>query len=169
MQRDEVEKHLRNYRYAVGRSEYLSAEISHLSAEINEALNHIAEDSASISAQVISDMPHGTTVGNPTERTALRLVEGYVPDYIVNMRDQMHTYETDYKRLALNVLFVDAWLRGLNDREAWIIKAYYVDAETWELITAKYAEQFGLDAARTSKTLKRLRASAFEKVCRMAE
>ena len=166
MQREVVEKTLCQYRHNKGRCEFLAVEIDKLEYEIKLGMANIVADEAAIGAQVISDMPHGTKIGNPTEETGIRLADGWVPQYIKDMREEVAKLRDEQHQLMISVNFVDAWLRGLSEREAWIIKVTYIDNESWERIASMHKKEF--DSELTAKTLRKHKKAAFEKICLMA-
>ena len=80
---ERVDEMLKSYRYEVGRCKHLEAEIQALRKDIARAEMSLASDLASPGAQVITDMPRGTTVGNPTEKYGMMLAEGWVSDELI--------------------------------------------------------------------------------------
>lgn len=112
-------------------------------------------------------MPRGTTVGNPTERTAVLLASGWVPDTVKEMQQELKTLQIEFAERNFTVLFVSSWLQGLAGRERWIIEHQVIDGETWRDIGTSFRIAFG--EAMSKDSLKRLKWRALQKVYRMAE
>ncbi|MBR5457549.1 MAG: hypothetical protein IKV56_02175, partial [Kiritimatiellae bacterium] len=77
---ERVDEMLKSYRYEVGRCGHLKAEMEMLSRDIERDKASLAHDLVGPGAQVITDMPRGTTVGNPTEKFGTMLADGWVPE-----------------------------------------------------------------------------------------
>lgn len=167
MTREKVDEMLKAYRFEVGRCGHLEAEISQLEKAVAQSMATLAEDVTSIKAQQLSGMPHGTTVGNPTEKLGIMLASGWVPDDILELRKELQETKLEYEGRRFTVLFVEAWLRGLTERERWIVEHQVIDSEYWKEVARKYKAAFCEDTSKDS--LKRLKLRAMEKIYQMAE
>lgn len=167
MRREKVDEMLKAYRFEVGRCGHLEAEISQLEKAIQQATATLDEDVTAVKLQQLSGMPHGSTVGNPTERLGIMLASGWIPEEIREMQDELKETRQEYERRYFTVMFVTAWLNGLPERERWIVEHQVIDGEYWKEVIAKFNAAFQEDASKDS--LKRLKQRAMEKIYRMAE
>ena len=167
MTREKVDEMLKAYRFEVGRCGHLEAEISQLEKAIQQATATLDEDVTAAKPQQLSGMPHGSTVGSPTERLGIMLASGWIPDEIREMQDELKETRQEYERRYFTVMFVTAWLNGLPERERWIVEHQVIDGEYWKEVIAKFNAAFREDASKDS--LKRLKQRAMEKIYRMAE
>lgn len=167
MTREKVDEMLKAYRFEVGRCGHLETEIAQLKAAIARLMSSLTEDVSASKSQQISDMPHGSIVGSPTERIAIMLASGWVPDYIKEMQSELVELQEEYDSRHFTVLFVTSWLEGLTDRERWIIEHQVIDGEYWKDIVAKYQDTFSVETSKDS--LKRLKQRALDKIYQMAE
>lgn len=167
MTRDEIEERLKTYRFEVGRCGHLLNEIELTKREIEAAKSGLAGDLAGPAAQVITDMPRGTSVGNPTEKIGIMLASGYKSDEIQELEAKLGELLAEYTERKKTVDYVESWLGGLPERERWMIEMQVVDGVIWREIITKYPEKFG--EYRSKDTLKRIRDKAFEMIIDMAE
>lgn len=164
---ERVDEMLKSYRYEVGRCGHLQAEIAMIKRDIEREQAALAHDLVGPGAQVITDMPRGTSVGNPTEKYGAMLADGWVSDELRLKQAKLAALESEYEERHKTVAYVESWLCGLPERERWIIEMQVMDAVIWREIIAKYPATFG--EYRSKDTLKRLRDRALEMVYDMAE
>lgn len=167
MTRETVDEKLRMYRFNCGRCGHLRVEIAKLESEIAAGHSMIAAEAASIQAQQMSSMPHGSVVGNPTERVGLKLASGWKPEYLDSLAEQLQEMRNEYRERRADVEYVDSWLKGLADRERWVIHQQVIDGKYWKDIIAEYKTAYAEDVSKD--TLKRLRQRAYEKIYELAE
>ena len=167
MSPSKVDSMLKEYRLFVGRCGHLATEIARLEQQIQYERSQIAEDLASISPAPMNGMPHGSGVTNPTEKSGLMLASGYTPPHIVEMERELSKLRQEYNEKHLIVLFVGAWLKGLTDKERWIVEQQVIDAIFWKEVVSRFRVAFGEDCSKDS--LKRLKQRALEKIYKMAE
>lgn len=164
---ERVEEMLKTYRFEVGRCAHLLLDIDLIKRQIARAEEGLAGDLAGPGAQVITDMPRGTSVGNPTERLGMLLASGYKTDEIREMEAELGELMAEYTERRKTVDYVEGWLAGLPERERWMIEMQVIDGVIWREIIAKYPEKFG--EYRSKDTLKRIRDRAMEMIIDMAE
>ena len=162
-----VDTMLRNYREYAGRVLHLENHIASLSKTIEELRATALADAASPGSQNMDGMPHGTAVGQPTERIAIMFADGFTPDYIVKLEMELEACRAEYDEKVQTVIFVDAWLKGLTEKERWIIEKQVIDAVTWRELIVLYARDFG--EPRTKEALKKLRVRTMDKIYHIAE
>lgn len=166
MTRERVDEMLKTYRFEVGRCGHLQAEIKLLNMEIERDKANMAADLVGPGAQEITDMPRGTTVGNPTERYGLMLASGWMPDEIRQKEARVAELSAEFEERSKTVMYVDAWLMGLPERERWMIEKQVIDGAFWKEVGSQYMERFGENVSKD--TLKRIRDKALERIYKMA-
>ena len=167
MTRERVDEMLKSYRFEVGRCGHLLAEIELTKREIEQAKAVMVSDLIGPGAQVITDMPRGTTVGNPTEKYGAMLADGWVSDEIKAREIELARLQGEYDERHKTVVFVESWLNGLPERERWMVEMQVMDAVIWREILNKYQQTFG--EYRSKDTLKRLRDRGLDMIYDMAE
>lgn len=167
MTAERAEEMLRLYKSYSGRCAYLKEVLEVLRNE--ERLSTAELENTLLAGKgVASDgMPHGTTVGNPTERAAMMLISGFVSVDIAELQKRISEYEAEYRQKQLVVVFVDSWLAGLTVKERWMIERSYFDGLTYREINAMYREQFGGECSKDS--LRRIKKEALEKIFDMSK
>lgn len=167
MRHEKVDGMLKAYRFDVGRCGHLQTEIARLKKAIVHAMETLAQEAASVPSGRISEIPRGTAVGNPTEKTAILLASGWVSDAVREMQKELEALQQEFSERNFTVLFVTSWLQGLTERERWMIEHQVIDGETWRDIGTSFRIAFG--EAMSKDSLKRLKWRAMQKVYRMAE
>lgn len=167
MTRDKVDELLKRYRFEVGRYAYLDAQAKEIERQINKMRDMLIYDVASIQSPVISDMPKGTSIGDPTQRVGTLLADGWEPQEIKDLVASLVGISAQRSESKLVVDFVSAWLDGLTERERWMIEKQVIDGEFWSMIIPAFSTTFG--EAMSKDTLKRIRNRALEKIYKMAE
>lgn len=167
MDKTRVDEILRSYRYDVGRCGHLEAEIKMLENDLAKLRRTLADDVSIPKPQQLSGMPHGTMISNPTERIGMMLATGWEPDYIKDVEKSIQQLNEEYSEIYINVLFVQAWLKGLTEEESWIVEKQVVDGMYWRDVLTMYSIRFSKETSKD--TLKRLRTRAMSKVYKMAE
>lgn len=163
---ERADQMLRDYKVFLGRCKYLTALIPWLKAEAADWKQNMAEELSSIGSQNMDGMPHGTMIGNPTERFGIMLADGYTPDGLKEMEKQIEEYEKELKEKSTTVFFVEAWLAGLTEKERWIIQSQVIDGLYWREIIMEYHRKYGEEYSREG--LKKIRDGAMNKIHQMA-
>lgn len=163
---ESVMQKMKKYREYSGRCAYLEIHIKELNKAIEKAESSLYMDQVMLSGN-LDGMPHGTTVGNPTERAGITLADGYMPDYLAEMKKDLSEAEQEMADKSLTVIFVNAWLKGLSDRERWIVENQVIDGVSWRELISEYFVKFG--ETRTKRALQMFRDRAMDKVYKMAE
>lgn len=164
---DRVEEMLKSYRYAVGRCGHIAQEIKTLRAQYATEKHDVLVAIASPKPQQITDMPHGTTVGNPTEKHGLMLASGYASEEMKELEAAIAKLEDEYYANRAITEYVESWLKGLNERERWIVETQVIDGVFWRDVGVQYAARFGESVSKD--TLKRIRDKAMEKIYSIAK
>jgi len=167
MTRERVMSMLKGYRFEVGRCGHITAEIAELERQYKQLEYDLTTAMVAPRAQQITDMPHGTEVGNPTERYAMRLVEGLKDADLDALRVKLAALESEYNERNVTIMYVESWLSGLPERERWVIEAQVIDGVFWKDVCCRYRQRYGEDCSKD--TLKRCRDRALERVYEMAK
>ena len=160
-----AEQMLRDYKKRVGRCGFLRKTIAEAEADIAMWEKHLADDMVG-GAQNLDGMPHGTTVGNPTERIALKLATGYEPDDLKEARLRLEQMRAELREKEMEVVFVEAWLDGLTDRERWLIERIYFQGYTFNEAAKAYGDAFGIYMSRDG--IRRMKRRCVDKIAEMA-
>lgn len=163
---EKADQMLRDYKVFLGRCKYLSALIPELKAEAAALRDNAVNDLISVSSQNLDGMPHGTSVGNPTERIAIILADGYTSEGVIELEKQITAYEAELRDKLITVRFVEAWLDGLSEKERWIVHRQVIEGAYWREIVHEYRTKYSEEY--TKDGLKRIRDAALEKIHRMA-
>jgi len=163
---ERADQMLRDYKMFLGRCKYLSALIPELKAEAAAWRDNLAEELCSIGGQNLDGMPHGSTVGNPTERLGIMLADGYTPDGLKELEKQIVDYERELSEKSMTVHFVDAWLDGLTEKESWIVRMQVIEGAYWREIVMEYHRRYGEEYSREG--LKKIKDGAIAKIHQMA-
>ena len=163
---ERVDVMLHNYREYSGRCKYLENLIPMLEEEVVKIKSKMASDLVSIGGMNLDGMPHGTGVGKPTERAGVLLADGYQSDQMIETQERIKNAKEEYKEKLPTVVFVEAWMKGLTERERWIVENQVIDSVTWREIIAQYHIKFG--EPRTKRSLQMLRDKAMDKIYELA-
>lgn len=164
---EKVDEMLKSYRFEVGRCGHLEIEIRQTEEAIKRVEREVAEEAASLQSPQLTGMPHGSAVSSPTERIGILLASGWKPDYLKKMECDLEKLKVEYSHRYITVMFVSSWLKGLTERERWIIEHQVIDGEFWKAVMSGYRATYSEDSSKD--TLKRLKRRALEKIYRMAE
>lgn len=167
MTRERVNEMLKTYRFEVGRCGHIQAEIAELERRYKQTEYDLTTAMVSPGAQVLSDMPRGTSVGNPTERYAMRLVEGLNDQELKDIEIKIAALKAEHEQRSTTVMYVQSWLSGLAERERWVVEAQVIDGVFWRDVASRYRQHFEEDCSKD--TLKRYRDRALEKIYEMAK
>ena len=166
MQPEEVRKCLLNYRDYSARVAYLEAEIGRLRMIKESYERTIVEDNVSVT-QKLSAPPHGSGVGDPVGILAQRLADGFKPEYIAEIQQEIADKEIEHMVKKMLVSYVDSWLIALNPRERFVIEKQYIGGMFWRETVYEFKERFG--EFYTKQGLQKLRARALNKIYEIAE
>ena len=164
---ERVNQLLKSYRFELGRCGHIKAEIAELERRYKQTEHDLTIAMVSPGAQVISDMPRGTSVGKPTEQYAMRLLEGLKDKDLKDIEIKIEALKSELEERSTAVAYVQSWLAGLPERERWVIEAQVIDGVFWKDVCSRYRQHFEEDCSKD--TLKRCRDRALEKIYDMAK
>lgn len=167
MTHERVNEMLKGYRYDVGRCGHLEAEIRRIQRQIEAEKNNTVETLAAPKPQQITDMPHGTQVGNPTEKFGLMLADGFKSADMEKLEIELARAQAEYDERRQTVDHVSSWLNGLPERERWMVETQVIDGVFWKDVANRYRQRFHEDISKD--TLKRIRDKAMDMIYRIAE
>lgn len=161
-----VDTMLKDYRSFAGRCKFLEGRMMQIQNSIEREMGKQAEEMVSIGGMNLDGMPHGTSVGNPTEKLGVMLADGVMTPFVHELIAEKEAIKEEYDEKILTVVFVEGWLKGLTERERWIVEQQVIDKVTWRELMAEYPLRFG--ETRTKRALQMLRDRAMEKIYEMA-
>lgn len=163
---ERAEMMLRDYKNNVGRCGFLKKAIEEAEADIRQWKNRLAEDLIGSGGANLDGMPHGTTVGNPTERMALMLATGYEPEDLKDAEKRLEELRRELRKVEMEVVFVEAWLQGLPTKERWLIEQIYFESCTYNEAAAAYEDTFGRPISRDG--VRRMKKAIVKEIAEMA-
>ena len=110
----------------------------------------------------IDGMPHGTGRRSPVESAALKLASGYLPEEAQELQHSIEKLQYESSSLEIYVLYVEAWLTALTERERFIIERHILDDAPWRLLCFEYGKRFDIEPSKD--TLRRMQVKALEKI-----
>lgn len=159
---EKVDCLLRDYRSNLARCKYLEGLIPVLEEEVSALRQKAADDSVQLRGPSWDGLPRDTNLSNPTQDIGILLASGYQPDLLKEKEGELKAVREEYRRKVPNVIFVEAWLKGLTPRENWIIQHHIIDAMTWNDVMTEYERTFGEN--RTKRCLQTLKRRALKKI-----
>ena len=163
---EQVDEMLKGYRAAKGRTAHIDVEIARLQAKRDATIEADRCELADITGQHYSSMPHGTDCGNPTEDKGIRLLGMPMSQEARNLTIQIEELLRTREKARITVMFVEAWMQGLTEKERWLIEKQTIDGVSWKEVSWHYTTAFGRSA--TLDSLKRIRRAAISKIYSMA-
>lgn len=165
MEQEKVVRLLETYRGNIGRCGYIQARIFELSRYIRKARACTAEDLAGPSASIPGSTRSGNTESR-TERAGIRLADGYVSQHVQDMEREATRLQDEYETKQGAIDCVNAWIRGLGKKDAWIIKRTFFDGLKLAEIENLCVAEIGVSCSKY--VLRRMRNDALAKICEMA-
>lgn len=165
MHPEKVDRMLRDYREFRGRCEFLRHEIGLEERKLAILRETMIDDAVSMSPN-LTGMPKGSGTSKPVEALAIRFGNGYVPAYIQEIEKALDEKKKELREKMVTVVFVEAWLKGLTDKERTIVEKQVIDGRFWREIVFEYRAKYGEEYSREG--LKRIKKVAMEKIYRMA-
>lgn len=166
MQKESVDAMLSNYREHLARCEYLECEIPELERLVLSLRETMIEDTVACT-QVISGMPHGTSISDPTGRLAVMFADGGVTESVRLLECEIAEKKRELAQKRVTVIFVGAWLKVLNEKERFVVEKQVIDKLFWRDVVRSYDRAFG--DVYSKHGLKSIRDGALQKIYRIAE
>ena len=112
---EQVDEMLKNYREYTGRCRFIDLDIQRLEREIERRKRDAVQDLV-LPGRSLDGMPRGNRIVSPTESAGLRLADGYIPEDVPLLQEQIKRLKREREEKSMTLHFVDAWLSGLNDK-----------------------------------------------------
>ena len=167
MELERIQLMLKDYKTCLGRCNHLKTEMSILERQIDVIKADTAETLASPKPRVLSDMPRGTQIGNPTEKYGGMLADGFKTDEQISLEVKLAQITAEYNEKIVVVEYVNSWMSGLSDRERVVIRSNMIEGDTWKDTVNSYNQRFGDTVSKD--TLKRIKERAMDKIIEMAK
>lgn len=148
MTAERVDEALSRYAEAVSRTEYLREQNRLLNEALQLALSHMVSDEVSLSQQ-LTGMPHGTMISDPTGRLGMWFAEGHESWTVEQIKAEIKTNKGEIASLRWVVCFVPAWIKGLNDNEARLIRLKYFNRLTFSEMAEAVEKETGVLLSRS--------------------
>ncbi len=166
MKPEKAEDMLRRYKECVGRCGYLRKAIEETRTDIEMWKHNMAAELAGCSGGGMDGMPHGSGVGKPTERMAMMLAAGYEPEDLKDAEKRLGEMINELREKEIVVVFVDAWISGLTEREKWLIQQLYFEQQTYAYVISALRTSHGISTSKDG--VRRMKKAALEKIFAMA-
>lgn len=167
MTQERVRGMLSGYMRNKARKGHLEAEIKKMDREYQRTRSELVDTLAGPRAQVITDMPHGTGISDPTAQLAVKLAGGWENDELKEMRREIQRKQGCLEDIRTELEYVDAWVEGLPARERFVIEHQMLRQEYWREVEDGYRERFGYEVSRD--TLKRTKMQALTLIYQIAD
>ena len=160
-----MDEMLSNYREHLARCEYLECELPELERLARSMRETMVEDTVSVT-QVLSDMPRGSSISDPTGRLAMKFASGGVTEHVRQIEAEIVEKGRELSTKRVTVVFVGAWLKALNEKERFVVEKQVIDKLFWRDVVRMYDRAFG--EAYSKHGLKAIRDAALQKIYRIA-
>lgn len=165
VQEEQLLSSLSEYNARKGKCAFVEAQIEDLERMIREAYATLISGQVLASAEQ-DGMPRGNQVSRTVENLAVRLADGWLPNDLRDMNEELSRLYRQRDILKSQVARVEAWLKGLNDRQRFVIERQVIQGESWKDVTIQYRKMFGDSASK--RTTQRIRDTAIEVMLRMS-
>ena len=160
-----VDEMLSNYKLCLGKSKHLEIEISILTKRV-EQLKQTAMSDAALGCQQYSGMPHGSGTSDATGRVAVMFADGFKPQYITENEQDLLGLIKEKNAADSTVLFVEAWLDALSEKERFVVERKFINGESWRIVTEAFIRKYG--TAYSQSGVKKITCKALGKIYLMA-
>ena len=150
---------LRDYNANKARLAHLELAANELRAAIEKEELNILRNEA-LRTPDSDGMPKGNAITSTVENIAIKVADGWTPEYLEEMKQELTMMVTEKSNLSRNIAYVDAWLSGLNEKQAWVIRNHIIQDYSWYELMVKWRKEF--DSPTSRNTLKRLKDTALE-------
>ncbi len=148
------------------RCAYLEGQIRENKRMLMEAQSELIEDMISITPR-LTGMPgaqQGTS--DPTGRVGVLVAEGHKTKIMIDLEMEMEKLQAEHDVKYLTVIFVEAWLKVLDEKERFVVEKKVLGGLSWKQLIYTFRQTFG--DLYTQQGLRRIRDSAMEKIYRIA-
>ena len=164
---EQVDECFKKYKEYAARCEFLQHEIHEMKLLSETMRQNAIADAVSISSPNLTGMPHGHSVSNPTENVAIKFADGYVPEHIVQIEQEIREKESEYRTKISTVVYVDAWMKVLNARERLAVEGKMINGMFWRDLIIAYKNEFNETYSKFG--LRKVIDRGMEKIYRVAK
>lgn len=149
------------------RSAFLESKIQELYKDLGKMRSEIVEDLVSVSPK-ITGLPGGQKgISDSTGRLGTMVADGHVTPHMEQVIKEIDALELELERVRVTVVFVDAWLKALDEKELFVIKKKTIGGLSWKQLGYLFRNTYG--DSYTQQGLRRIRDSAMDKIYKIAE
>ncbi len=167
MIKEHVDGMMERYLEHSARCAYLDGRITEVARAIQKAQSETVEDMISITARM-TGMPgaqEGTS--DPTGRVGLLVASGHKTPHVVELEAELDELIREHEQKSVTVIFVDAWLKVLDDKELFVIKKKTIGGLSWKQLCFQFRNTYGDEYSQQG--LRKIRDTAMDKIYRVAE
>ena len=144
MTHEQVDKMLADYKACIARVGHLEQLIPRWKRDLEKWEHDLVKDEALSTPDREEGMPHGTTVGNPVESIVLKYADGFLPPELIEEKKKLMEAEKELEERKQVILFVEAWMKGLSEREAWVVNHKVLEVDySWRDVISLFKRDFG--------------------------
>ena len=166
MKRETVDRLLGEYRVNVARVKHLEVQIRELTELAQDYRAHAAENLMRITPSYGDTPGGGGAMSSKVERLAIMLADGESPGELKQIEAELSAAQTELRARQASAEFVEAWLKGLQERERLVVTAHILDGLVWSEVIDLFNATYGIIYSRTG--LKQLLFRAMDKIYRIA-
>lgn len=167
MTHEQVDEILKHYQQYKGRCAYLKLQWERLKGMFDrEMAGACADDYQTVSASIITGVRSDGHVSDKTAFAALDLAQHTPTQAARALMERMEKIDNELQKKRTACECADAWLCGLRQEEAFIIRHHAMEQSTWRKVLALYQETFAPCA--TVDMLKKMKKNALIKIYEMA-
>lgn len=165
MQLERVNEMLSNYREHAARCAALKVEIADLEQLLEDLYKTVVEDTVTTTS-VVTGMPRGTLMSDPTGRLASMLASGGTPSHIRQLEDEIRDLKIEASEKGATIRYVDSWMLALNEKQKFVLRRKIIDNLQWREIIYGYRREYGIEYSRNG--IKKIYKGALERLYRAA-
>lgn len=163
---EQVNTMLASYKEYASRCKLLEERKKFLENDIEYYANLKAEDVVQTTSPM-TGMPRGGMTSDPTSKVAIMLADGDAEGKIPAIRREIREVERELREKQPTVVYIDALLIVLNERERFVVEEKTISGLTWRQVEGLFQIAFG--EAYSRQGLKKICKAALQKMYRIAE
>lgn len=168
MNKEKVDLMFERYREYKARCLYLEQGIDETKKIIEILKKSNAEDLISFSAGDLTGVPSGKyNISDPTGRLGDFLAKGGKSEHLKQAEEELQKMEIEYNQKIPTVIFVNAWVTALDNKERFVIEEKVLGGLSWRQLVYSFRREFG--DTYSQQGLKKIRTNAMEKIYKIAQ
>ena len=165
MRTEDIMVLLENYNSNRARFAYLEVAIADLADQIGKARSMMITNEV-MRASGLDGMPKGNAVTSQVENLAVRLADGWTPEYVTEMEEELKGMQIEKESVRRKVAYVDAWLLALSEKQGWVIRQHIIAGKSWAEMIFLWGKEYGTASKTTMKRLRDSAMAVIENTCR---